>query len=384
MCFELQIRFEDLKPLRALSTMTTLDKDDVLRKEAKRLQAEKKKRMDEYKALINQEHALCDKLVVKRSEVRMHVPSEGEIHALIKRVDELHKLYEERKREMNSLKAEIVSLHDDLEISQSDSFTEQLIFEKIEDITVGEKDVQRARDFRDSLVRKNNEIIDQIRSLRSRIKDLWSKLNIEITSDMKMLQQMVYEEVEIHAPELFPKRHIVNELTTEYERCHRIKMENMQKFVEGIRCDIKVLMDKMFLVGDDHMQFLLSSDDFNEELLAQHEKQLEELRFLYDENQDMYEKMRKWSEVWDEYVAFEEKTKDPQRFKQRGYNMLEEERQRKAFKIQLPKLEEDIVANANEYAEAHDGQSFCIFGMPYQQFIEHKKTVYEESKLNER
>jgi protein regulator of cytokinesis 1 len=201
---------------------------------------------------------------------------------------------------------------------------------------------------------------------------------------MKMLRQMVYEEIETDALQLFPKRHIVSEFTAEYERCYRIKMENMQKFVEGIRCDIKVLMDKMYIVGDDQMQFLLSSDDFNEELLAMHEKQLEELRFLYDENQDLYEKTRKWSEVWDEYVAFEEKTKDPQRFKQRGYNMLEEERQRKAFKIQLPKLEEDIVTHANEYAEAHDGQTFSIFGMSYQQFIEHKKTVYEESKLNER
>jgi hypothetical protein len=163
MCFELQVRFDDLKPLRSLNTMSTLDKDDVLRKEAKRLQAEKKKRMDEYKVLINQEQALCDKLVVKRGEVRMHVPSEAEIHALIKRVEDLRKLYEDRKREMNELKSQILALHDDLEISQSDSFTEQLLFEKIEDVIMGEMEVSRARDFRDSLVRKNNEIIDQIR-----------------------------------------------------------------------------------------------------------------------------------------------------------------------------------------------------------------------------
>jgi protein regulator of cytokinesis 1 len=356
----------------------------VLRKEYKRLLAEKKKRVDEYKSLLTQEHSLCEKLVVKHTEHRLHVPSDAEIQALVKRVEDLGRLYDERKSEMYTLKREIVALSDDLEISQSDSFAEQLIFEKIEDLAMGEADLRRAREFRDGLVHKNNEILDQIRSLRTRIKDLWTKLNIEITPDMAMLRTMVYEELERESPPPCPKRQIVNELSAEHERCHRIKMENMQKFVEGIRVDIREYMDKMFLTGDDHLQQLMCSDVFNEELLAQHEKQMEELRFLYEENVDLYDKTRRWCEVWEEYVTFEEKTKDPQRFKQRGYNMLEEEKQRKVFKVQLPKLEEDIVTYANEYADAHGGEVFHVYGMSYTNFIEHKKTVYEESKLNER
>ncbi len=51
----------------------------MLRKEIKRLQAEKSKRMGEYEALIGQEQALCNKLDVKPGEVRVnHMPSEAE------------------------------------------------------------------------------------------------------------------------------------------------------------------------------------------------------------------------------------------------------------------------------------------------------------------
>ena len=363
--------------------MTIIDQDNLLRTEFKRLQAEKKKRVGEYRQLVTQDHSLCEKLVLKRTEPRAHVPSETEIQALVKRVDELRNLLEKRKADMNALKHEIVNLSEDLELSQSDSFAEQLIFESIDELKLGEEDLKRAYELRDQLSQKQTEVIERIKSLRIKIKDLWSKLDIEITSDMKMLRSMVFDEVERDAPTLFPKSTLLNELTAEYERCHAIKMANMQVFVEGIRADICELMEKMYLNKEEHIDELLSSVDYNEELLAEHEKQLEELRFVYTESREMFEKTALWVDVWAQYVAFEEKTKDPQRFKQRGYNMLEEERQRKVFKVQLPKLEEEITLHAAEYAEANQ-KPFCIYGMPYVEFIEHKKTTYEENKLNER
>lgn len=53
------------------------------------------------------------------------------------------------------------------------------------------------------------------------------------------------------------------------------------------------------------------------------------------------------------------------------------------FKNMLPKLEEEIVRLAGDY-ETNNNRPFCIHGEPYRQFIENKKTLYEESKLMER
>jgi protein regulator of cytokinesis 1 len=387
-CFELQIRFDDLKQLKTLSEMTIIDQDELLRKEAKNLHEEKKKRMNEYRKLIQNENELCEKLRMKKSDMKSHVPSESEIKSLETRIHDLQEFYEERKREMHALKDEIVQLSNELETSRSDSFAEMIIYESLDDLKMGEEDLRRAIEFRDDLKRRNVEIVDQIKHYRSKIKELWSKLNLEpssgIESEPEMLKQMVYDEQEFG--QTFAKRHLLNELTSEYERCFRIKMENMQKFIEGIRAEIKEFLEKMF-IGDSECQSitvqLFSKSDFNEDLLTEHEKKLEDLKFCYEESQSLYEKVTKWMELWEEYMQFEEKTKDPQRFKQRGYNMLEEERQRKVFKVQLPKLEDEIVQLAQEYTENCE-KEFTVYGMNFMDFMNHKKQLYEESKLMER
>ena len=116
----------------------------------------------------------------------------------------------------------------------------------------------------------------------------------------------------------------------------KLKMENMQKFVEAIRADIHVLCLKMFC-GESEMaalnQSLLTRTDFNEDLLKQHEEKLDDLKFRFEENEELFEKMARWMHVWGDFLAFEETTKDPNRFKARGYSMLEEEKRRKVFNV---------------------------------------------------
>ena len=64
--------------------------------------------------------------------------------------------------------------------------------------------------------------------------------------------------------------------------------------------------------------------------------------------------------------------------------MLVEEKQRKIFNNQLPKLEEDLTHFADEYAQTNDRKEFTIQGLFYLEFIQRKKQDHEESKMNER
>ena len=64
--------------------------------------------------------------------------------------------------------------------------------------------------------------------------------------------------------------------------------------------------------------------------------------------------------------------------------MLKEEKQRKLFNSQLPKLEEDLREEALEFANSGDRKEFLIHGLFYAEFIQRRKQDYEESKMNER
>lgn len=214
---------------------------------------------------------------------------------------------------MNKLQEEISTMNVDLEMSSGDSFVEIILFESVDEISLGEKDLKRAVELRDDLKRKHSDLMEKIKSLRVKIKELWTKLNIENVE----LRKLVNGNEDVKSS----KKSIYLELEQEYERCFQIKMENMQKFIEAIRDEIKNLCAKMYMGDKDIRKLnleLLNSTEYTEQLLTQHEEKLEDLKFRYTECEGLYEKTAKWMQLWSEFVQFEEKTKDPLRFKQRG------------------------------------------------------------------
>ena len=86
----------------------------------------------------------------------------------------------------------------------------------------------------------------------------------------------------------------------------------MQKFIEAIRVDIRELCARMYF-GDKEMKKLSSEllqlTDFTDRLLEEHESLLKDLRFRYDVNASLFEKVGRWIKLWTEFVQFEEKTK---------------------------------------------------------------------------
>ncbi|CAF1006146.1 unnamed protein product [Brachionus calyciflorus] len=380
-CFKLHIKYDDLKLIKNVDTLSLLEQEDAFKQEYKKLEKEVKKRVEEYKILLNSESKLCDKLVIKKTEyTEGSIPSEHDINSLKKRIDEYEKLVQTRRREMSELQIEIADLNQELETSRTDSFIENIIFESVDNITLSDKDMKKAYELRDELKRKREILKETIRSLRSKIVELWTKLNITNPECQILLNE------NDHTKNM-SKRELVNELEREHERCIEIKMENMQKFIEAIRLEIREMCQKMF-IGDKEIkkmnQEFLGLTEFTEQLLTIHEEKLEDLKFRYEECQNLYEKTTEWTQLWNKFVQFEEKTKDPLRFKQRGYNMLEEEKQRKKFNNELPKLEEDLKKLALEYAEINGGQEFSVFGQSFTDYILTTKLDYEESKQKEK
>lgn len=80
---------------------------------------------------------------------------------------------------MIEYKNEIMRLFHDLDMSQSDSFSEMIIAEDVDDLLLSESDLFKAKELRDDLRKKNEKMIEKIKSTKFKIKQLWSKLQIE-------------------------------------------------------------------------------------------------------------------------------------------------------------------------------------------------------------
>ena len=77
---------------------------------------------------------------------------------------------------MEKYKQEIVTLLYDFDSSQSDSFTELIVYEPLEELELTDEALKKAKDLRDELKVKDEKLNDKIKSTKFKIKQLWTKL----------------------------------------------------------------------------------------------------------------------------------------------------------------------------------------------------------------
>ena len=159
--------------------MSIMDEEAYLRRHAKHLEAEKTRRVDNFAKLASVEAELCAKLKMSKTQLIKSIPSEVDISNIASRVKELEKEHAQRMDKMCELKQEIMSLSEDLDLSHTDSFAEEIIFEEVEKISLGDQDLERAGEFLTELKQKMKQADTEISSLRAKIKELWEKLKID-------------------------------------------------------------------------------------------------------------------------------------------------------------------------------------------------------------
>jgi hypothetical protein len=160
-------------------------------------------------------------------------------------------------------------------------------------------------------------------------------------------------------------------------------MENVSTFIDKVRDDIKIFAEKLYYNDEDTKNFeqFFNCKDYTEDLLKIHEDLLDDLQLKYNENQVLYEKSAKWLSLWQQFSTFSEQTKDPNRFKQRGFNGAEEEKTRKQYKSQFLKLEDEIEKKAQDYKTRNNGNVFMIKGVEWNLHFDTLRQKCDKSKL---
>lgn len=169
-------------------------------------------------------------------------------------------------------------------------------------------------------------------------------------------------------------------LYQEFNRCESIKRENIEKYVHKIRHEIIQFWDLCYKSTEERERFSpFQSQTYNEDLLTLHEMELAELKEFYEQYKNIFEMYEERKHLWEQMDALEKKKTDPNRYNNRGGQLLKEEKERKMINVRIPKLESQLLEMCNEY-ESRSKKPFTIEGRTVQAIIDEDYEKKEEEK----
>ncbi|KAJ8317075.1 hypothetical protein KUTeg_004979 [Tegillarca granosa] len=143
-------------------------------------------------------------------------------------------------------------------------------------------------------------------------------------------------------------------LKHEIAECERKKLENIQRFIEGMRKELVTWWDKCFFSKKCRDEFLPFQDGVS-----------------------------RWEVLFRQMIENEKKANDPNRFNNRGGMLLQEEKARKKVLKELSKLEEEVKEIVMNW-EKENGREFLVDGVRFIQYIDEQWKAYQESKIKEK
>lgn len=81
-----------------------------------------------------------------------------------------------------------------------------------------------------------------------------------------------------------------------------------------------------------------SIDEYDDNVLEAHEREVQRLKQLYNSNAQIYKAIEKRQAMWARYLELERGASDPDKFKNRGGKLLREQNEKKLLSKELPKV----------------------------------------------
>lgn len=347
LCAELHLntipKTYDQIPLCKVEQMLEADVQDL-----KRI---KKDRMMILKELLTKEHDICKKLGCKPLGIAENVlPAEQDLDSF--------KLYLQKQENekvrlenvFTEIRRSIIKMMGDLDISPALPF-EKLICNNPEEFMLSASNMTKLREFRDEL---NTQVKDTkccVEKLKEDLLVLWKYLD-----EPAEACQSFFEKYPGYSTST------VNAFSTEIKRCKEKRKENIFNYVTQIRYELLNLWDLCkYCEAERHAFAPFHSNTFTEDLLTLHELEVDRLRKFYNDNRTIFELLEQHENLIAKMKEILKRANDPDRYHNRGGQLLMEEKERKAIQKKIPKIEAELKQLINEY-EAKHNQVFTING----------------------
>ncbi|XP_019770941.1 protein regulator of cytokinesis 1 isoform X1 [Dendroctonus ponderosae] len=303
------------------------------------------------------------------------MPIADALHTYECSIQQLETTLFERHERFCHLKAVIAEHVEQLHYKPTCEFEKKVLSDAIVEFT--QNNMAQLECFAAELEKIKQSIEDDIAHLRSRIEDLWNMIETDLKyrDDFRTL----------HAGSSLD---VVEKLREELRRCEVLKKENIQDFVEKLRSRLEELWRKCHCAESVKSSFTcFYSDCYTEDLLDLHEIEIDKWEKYYKDNKQLIQLVEKHKELWQAVRVLEENASATNRYKNRGGNLLQEEKERNKLSKLIPKLEADIFALCEEYKNNNSGASFTTFGQTPEatiQYMHEKRDIDRRMKLSAR
>ncbi|KAK0052021.1 protein regulator of cytokinesis 1-like isoform X2 [Biomphalaria pfeifferi] len=358
LCEELSLPFVKLP-----ATITMVQREKILRSKVEIMTKEKNERLAKYKDLYTVDQKLSTLMHTTSYYIPTGVvPSLEQLKEMEIHVNNLKAEKEKRHSEFISNKAKILELYRIMETDPDTSFGRDLICEDDDSFDLSIQNLETLRALYEKLVKEDMRMKQEADDLRAKLRSLWNRLE---TSDIDR------EEFEIQN-EGHGSR-VISNLKTQIAACEKQKLQNLQRFISGIRKELALWWTKCYFNKEQQDKFTCyNKDECSEELLEAHEKELEKIKQFYNSNREIFELIARREELFKSMIEFEEKASDPNRFfNDRGGKLLQEEKARKKLMKELPKVEEEVTEAIVKW-QKDNNKEFLINGKSFPDYIEHQ------------
>lgn len=365
---ELGIDVEDPGDL----SLNLLKLEQYLRRTVETLHVEVGKRRAKLKELSLEEQELCERMQEDPTAPNKPIPSLNDITDLERTIRTLQQEKEHRLKSFRQLKRKILELKEDLEMSGPlNSTPERSFLCEVEDlVTLSQRNIQCMIHLKETYANQVLVNEKEARTLREDINNLYNRLDVNEPERFKFLAS-----IQGYAPSALQK------LREEKVRLDEHKMQNMGRFINKLRRELENWWEKCYISDLERNGFTpYFSSSYTEEVLEAHDQEVKRLRDVYNLNPEMYNLIDRRQELWEKMTELEDKANDTNRlFGNRGCSLLQEEKERKRVRNELPRIEKSLKEAILGW-ELVNEKPFLVHGQLLEDFIITTWEQYNEVK----
>ncbi|XP_033255804.1 protein regulator of cytokinesis 1-like [Drosophila miranda] len=320
-----------------------------LDKSIEHLREELSKRRAEIGELLLQQEQLCEELgALPLPLLADPLPLPDEMDGFRDHLDNLRSQRAVRQTELDQLRKAIKHDMKMLELMPQTDAEDRLLNDLSHNLTP--ETLERLRQMRNSYAEQIQELRSKIHDMREKIYVLWDRLQETDESAMRRVRECTEN-----------TQRTYDILHSELQRCQALRSQNPKTFIEQLRVEISKWWDLTLKSQQERKRFSnYYNKYYNEDLLELHELELDDLKSFYTCNKEIFDLYESRAELWSRMQALEAKANEPNRFKNRGGQLLKEEKERKAIS-KLPKIEQQITELVHAY-EVQSHGPFLVYG----------------------
>ncbi|XP_067007913.2 protein regulator of cytokinesis 1 [Anabrus simplex] len=364
----LLISVEDLENLPLYKVL------EVLKRRAQEGLNIKEVRLARYHDFRTKERELCKVLAMEERWELQSVPTEDQLNDFQHYLEEKQEEKDRLTRILMETKSKILSILNELELQPETDFEKKVVYDADSNFILNKDNMSRLKDLHISYEHRLEETKALSDELREKLSSLWERLHEGLDYRDQFLQSCPgYTSNSIKA------------LKREIQRCEEKKRLNIKQFVLQIREELSDWWERCCIGQQEREAFQpYYTDRFTEDILEQHEAEVEKMRHYFNTNIDIIALMKEYQNLWRKMLEMENREHDKDRlFQNRGGQLLREEKERKKIQKKLPTIEEELRKHVASYRE-REGKNFMYYGECILSFIEHQKHEYKVNKEQEK